>query len=95
MSDQQRDELFRALRDLAKCPALAGTPELQAAQAVLDRYSKPAGPDADLGVSAATAAALREVGRGAPVAPTARKYSLAPSTLFRALKRQRDAAISA
>jgi hypothetical protein len=42
----------------------------------------------------ATLAALAEVERGAPVAPTARKHGIQPSTLFRARKRRRDAAVS-
>jgi hypothetical protein len=40
----------------------------------------------------ATLAALAEVDRGAPVAPTARKHGIQPSTLFRARKRRREAA---
>lgn len=36
-----------------------------------------------------TALALADVKKGAPVAPTARNYGLSPSTLFRALARER------
>lgn len=39
----------------------------------------------------ATLAALADVDRGAAVAPTARKHGIQPSTLFRALKRRREA----
>lgn len=37
-----------------------------------------------------TAMALADVKKGAPVAPTARLYGLSPSTLFRALARDRE-----
>lgn len=41
--------------------------------------------------SDATLAALADVERGAQVAPTARKHGIQPSTLFRAIKRRREA----
>ncbi|EFX61510.1 hypothetical protein DAPPUDRAFT_273011 [Daphnia pulex] len=39
-----------------------------------------------------TAMAMAAIKKGAPVAPTAREYGLSPSTLFRAIARERERA---
>lgn len=99
---QQRDELYRSLRDLTKAlqrfaPQLADTwPEAKAAAAAVLKYQGGGPPKTSLAPkinrSPATQMALRDVAAGAEVAPSARKYGVAPSTLFRALKASRDRA---
>lgn len=66
------------------------TAQARTTQDALDRF-KQAAEAPTTRESAATLAALADVDAGAQVAPSARKHGIQPSTLFRALKRRREA----